>query len=634
MKRRLANVGLPLLSKELAEMAQLRRTYSVRVAFAILMFSTSVLIILPTYNAFRGSPRGFFGHGAQFLDVLFAIEWAGLVLFVPAVVSGALTAEKERNTLQLLFLTKLGPWTILLEKLMSRLVPVATFLLVSLPLVFIAYLWGGLTQNDLELAIAELVLTAFQLASIALFCSAFCATSAGALILSYVITALIFLFPFLAVLGILLFNWISREMGAGQSTLFLMLNAPQNHATVEGLITSTLGIDLDWVFGRRFGPALPRPFHATLPPFVVIPVIGVLFLLLARGAVVRRAAPQPKHRIRRLFAWLDARFIRLNDRYGKGILITSPDSGLPEANPVTWREKRRGNLGRINYLIRVLLVLELPLLTVSVLSATFGHEPNFTTLGTIGLLLWPIALLLIIVRAAGLIAAEKARQTLDVLLATPLSLSELAGAKLRGLGRMKTIVAIPIVFQTLLIAWLRLGVGRGFSYSGYYGYRVDRHVLATGGDAMFYLFVAGLNIVILFGLTTQLAFLFGLYAKTQGRAVTAVLGVFVGFCVVPLFVRLAIDENWARDFLYLSPIADILVNEFPRLGDEWRRARMFGTPMLDWQFHPILHCALFAVIVWVLAAVNRRLAARILMRPKTPRTPAQPKRRLPQFAET
>ena len=109
---------MPLLSKELAEMAQLRRTYLARVGFAFLLFSTSALLFLPTYQALSKLPRGVFGHGAEFFDVLYAIEWAGLVLFVPAVVSGALTAEKERNTLQLLFLTKLGPWTILLEKLL------------------------------------------------------------------------------------------------------------------------------------------------------------------------------------------------------------------------------------------------------------------------------------------------------------------------------------------------------------------------------------------------------------------------------------------------------------------------------------------------------------------------------------
>ena len=52
------------------------------------MFSTSALLFLPSYQAFSKFPRGVFGHGAEFFDVLFAIEWAGLVLFVPAVVSG------------------------------------------------------------------------------------------------------------------------------------------------------------------------------------------------------------------------------------------------------------------------------------------------------------------------------------------------------------------------------------------------------------------------------------------------------------------------------------------------------------------------------------------------------------------
>ncbi len=461
MRWRWANVGLPLLSKELAEMAQLRRTYAVRVAFAVLIYLTSALLFVPLYWALQRSPQGFLGHGADVLDVVYAIEWGGLVLFVPAIVSGALTAEKERNTLQLLFLTKLGPWTIVFEKLLSRLVPVATFLLVSLPLLFIAYLLGGLTQTDLERATTELALMAFQLAAIALFCSAFCATSASAFILAYVLTAFVFLFPFLAIPAILLHDWFSMQMGAGHTALYSWLNSPENLPARVTWLTSTLGINLEWVFGQRpIGPSLVRPFHTTPKPYVVISAIGTLFLVLARSAVVRRAAPQPKHRVRRIFAWLDARFTRLNDRYGKGILIASPDSGLPEADPVTWREKRRGNLGRINYLIRVLLVLEFPLLAVSVLSAAFGSDPHFTTLGTIGLLLWPIAILLIIVRAAGLIAAEKARQTLDVLLATPLSLPELAGSKLRGLGRMKVIIALPIVFQTLLITWLRVAVGR------------------------------------------------------------------------------------------------------------------------------------------------------------------------------
>jgi ABC-type transport system involved in multi-copper enzyme maturation permease subunit len=632
MKRRWANLGLPLLSKELAEMAQLRRTYLARVGFALLMFSMSALLFLPTYQALSKLPKGVFGHGAKFFDVLFAIEWAGLVLFVPAVVSGALTAEKERNTLQLLFLTKLAPWTILLEKLLSRLVPVATFLLVSLPLLFIAYLWGGLTQSDVGLAMAELALVVFELAAIALFCSAFCATSASAFILSYVITALVFLCPFLIVLTLLFFNCWSRLVGAGDLTLVALANAPAHRDTVLTFLTSTLGINLAWLFDQRFGPGVVRPFHTVRLPFVIIPIVGVVFLLLARRAIVSRAVPQPKHRIRRLFAWLDRLFTRLNDRYAKGILLASPDSGIPEGNPVAWREKRRGNLGRVNYLIRVLVVLESPILVVSVISAGFGRELEFTTLGTIGLVLWPIGLLIVLVRAAGLVAAEKARQTLDVLLTTPLSASELIGAKMRGLRRTMAIVAVPIIFQTLLIVFLRLAVGQLQPYSG----REDsRQILATGGEAMLFLFVIGLNLVILFKLAAELAFFFGLYAKTQARAVTYAVSVFAAMSFLPVIFRIGIREIWAGDVLYLSPIADILVSEFPWLGVQWRHpsTNWLEIRTAEWQFYPLLHCAFYAVIVWVLMRVNRRLAAGVLLRPKREPASSRLARRMPQMAD-
>ena len=258
------------------------------------------------------------------------------------------------------------------------------------------------------------------------------------------------------------------------------------------------------------------------------------------------------------------------------------------------------------------------------ISAGFGHEANFNTLGTIGLILWPIALLIMLVRAAGLVAAEKARQTLDVLLTTPLSASELIGAKMRGLRRTMAIVAVPIIFQTLLIAFLRLAVGQLQPYSG----REDgRQILGTGREALLYLFVIGLNLVILFKLAAELAFLFGLYAKTQARAVTFAVSVFVAMCFLPVMVRISIRENWAGDVLYLSPIADILVSEFPWLGVEWGRYRRSGwvpDRTAEWQFYPLLHCALYAVIVVVLAGVNRRLAAEVLLRPKRQRTSSRP----------
>ncbi len=95
-------------------------------------------------------------------------------------------------------------------------------------------------------------------------------------------------------------------------------------------------------------------------------------------------------------------------------------------------------------------------------------------------------------------------------------------------------------------------------------------------------------------------------------------------------------EKWAWDLLYLSPIADILVSQFPSFGIEWERTLSgvwWGRKSVAWQFYPLLHCALYAVIVLALAAINRRLAGRVLLRSKIRPTPALPAGWMPQLAQ-
>jgi len=117
----LPKLGLPMFAKELVELAHRPRTYTVRAMFAVLLFLLSAVLFAPTMQAAQITRLGLFGKRANLLDVLYEVEWFGLCLFVPALVSGVPAAEKERNTLQLLLLTRLGPWAILIAKLLSRL---------------------------------------------------------------------------------------------------------------------------------------------------------------------------------------------------------------------------------------------------------------------------------------------------------------------------------------------------------------------------------------------------------------------------------------------------------------------------------------------------------------------------------
>ncbi len=234
MKWRRPNLALPLFSKELGEMAQRRQTYIARVAFTLLVFLMSLLLFLPTFRAARLSPFAVLGQGGRLLDVIYEIEWWGLCLFVPALVSPTLAAEKERQTLQLLFLTRLGPWTIVLEKLVSRFVPVGTFLLVSLPLLLIAYLLGGVTQQDVGFAALGLVASAFQIGCIAIFCSAFFGTTAMALVASYVITAFVSLLPYLVLLALVLYQSLYRGIVGHYPEFLKWIDDPQMQVVLRG----------------------------------------------------------------------------------------------------------------------------------------------------------------------------------------------------------------------------------------------------------------------------------------------------------------------------------------------------------------------------------------------------------------
>ena len=608
MRLQMRKFGLPLLGKELAEMAQRRRTYWVRVAFALLIFSMSALVFLPTYREAQGSSFGLLGKGAELLDVLYVLEWVGLCLFVPATVSGALAAEKERNTLQLLFLTQLRPWTILLEKLLSRFVPIVTFLLVSLPLLFVAYLMGGLTAGDLEFAAAGLFATAFQVGCLALFCSAFCATSASAIVMTYALLILLLLSPFIEALSIVSLIGVLRPVGGSQSALLYWLESARSHDVLDPIMMSPIGINLVWLFDRG---ALDRPFHTSWFPVTVIASSGGVFLLLARWVLVRRMAPVPKHRVRRLFQWLDRTFLRLNQRYARGIVFVRPGNDLPEENPIAWREKRRGNLGRVNHLIRTLLVLEFPILAFTVLLAVSGGHLNYTGMSVLAFLLWTIAILAVFVRAAGLIAAEKAHQTLDVLLTTPLSLSALAGDKMRGMRRLMFIVSVPILFHAVFVSYLQASTG---SSRG----AVREPPFESGeAQAVFYVFATLLNLPLVLALVAELGFLCGLRARTQGRAVITALSVFIASSVLPfLFLRFT---QASAATLYLSPSAGVVVNELPDLAFDRVQVRYslrgMGTESgAVIGFRMPIYWLTCAVVLTALMYVNRVWAARALLR--------------------
>ena len=86
--------------------------------------------------------------------------------------------------------------------------------------------------------------------------------------------------------------------------------------------------------------------------------------------------------------------------------------------PCHWKRERT-SIGTTRYLVRFLILLEIPVVIAMRLSM-FGHDPRMgiPPVYVAAWALWIVAALVLTIQSTGLIGLERSRQTLDVLLTT------------------------------------------------------------------------------------------------------------------------------------------------------------------------------------------------------------------------
>ena len=528
-----------MLARELVEQAARRRTYIIRVTYALLLFGITYCMF---YDLLRGtSAFASLGRGRQMFSTLMWLQFIGIYVFMPALGATSIAVEKERSTIGLLLLTRLSPGTIVLEKLLSRMVPMATFLLLGLPLLGFTYTLGGFQMSDFAFNAAALTVALLQTAALALFCSAFCRTSTGALISAYVLQVSLMFGPVVL---------------AGFSV-------------GHGLISRSW-FTLSWMF---CAPALVNNGRLGIYSVLVfVPLLGVTAALLiaSRIVLVPRAFALPKHRLQKLFRGLDGLFARWNkNRYTRGIILIRDADRLPETRPIAWVETTRTVLGSLRYLVRMLLVVE-SLLGVTLLLIAMLPNEAYWVVSMLVFAGWIGSVGLVAVKGASLIAAERSRQTLDVLLTMPISSHELLRQKLSGIHRLMAVLAVPMLTLFIFDAWWRYGPETTNQWEA------QKRLYPA-----LYLTSAVVNLVIYLNLTAWISILIGLRSRSQTRAVLMSLGAVVAFCIGPLLMLFVLitmtglrGEEPFTWLLLSSPMMSVVFNEF----NAWRE--VFKAPWL------------------------------------------------------
>ncbi len=214
----------PILVKELRSRMRGARAFILLTVYLLVLGGVTLLL----YSALASSIGNDLNAGRQIGKTLFlviaAVALIEVCVITPALTSGSIAGEKERQTFDLLIASLLSPWQIIWGKLASALAFALLLILAVVPIMSLAFLFGGVSPAEILIALAGLVATAVCYAAVGLFWSSFMGSSLGAT--SFALGSIIMVLlgiPFLIVIFTLIFGQsISSELL--ESALFVYIS--------------------------------------------------------------------------------------------------------------------------------------------------------------------------------------------------------------------------------------------------------------------------------------------------------------------------------------------------------------------------------------------------------------------------
>lgn len=488
MQSNLARFTLPLLAKELTEQSAQWRTYALRTTYGLVLYSVGLGLFIRGIGGWDDQSFSLLGAGGRLFGAVTYYQLAAIYVLLPIITAGVITAEKERDTLGILLITKLGPTTIVLEKYLSRVLPMLMYMLMSLPLLAVAYSLGGVENGQVLQAGVMLTVCVLQVGALAVFLSAWCRTTAQAVVATYA--------------------WLGINFVLCSFTLQFQQPGP--------IVDLIIQIFAPYLITMSARDATDRARDLAMRGCVPV----VLYLWLARRCLWSRAFLQARSWTLVILQFIDRFFHRINqNRFTRGVVLVQDHAALPTEQPVAWRETKKRAFGTTRYVIRFLLIIETPLIAMLLipLSAITEWNHHRYVTGDVALnAVWLIAMFAVLTQSTALVAGERARQTLDVLLSTPLTMEAIVQQKMAGVRRFQRVLWIPL--GTVLLFY---GLWARFS-----GFPVQE---ATGWLALRTIALA----LIYLPLVSWLGFYSSLWCRTQTQALTLAAIIIAAAIVFP-----------------------------------------------------------------------------------------------------
>jgi ABC-type transport system involved in multi-copper enzyme maturation permease subunit len=443
----------PIFEKELRVASRRKRNHLLRVLYLLALF----LILMFAYLTMR--ERGYTSVAVrmerqnQLGQVFFACFGMfcaiAMGLIGPVLTCTAISAERLHRTLHVLLMTPITSWQIVSGKLCSRLLIAFLLLGLSLPVLALVRLLGGVEIEQMFAVMAMCAATAIFCGAIGLFFSTFLNRAYGVLLLSY--ATLLFLYLFLPFVSVLMLQrtanrpWFMQFLTAVNPYFAIGFMTTMGRFRISSqwmtnvslhLLAAAILVMLSSIILRRLarkeGGEASGPLAATGPAF------PVAIASENSTAPLPMSMPAPS-------------------------MAAAPDvtrvSRSVDDNPVLWREIRRPLIGRKSMQIACGIIVVVLLLISYMALAANNDLGDFDTQIGYAIIFNGLLWLIISVISATAIAQEKESDTWTLLLATPLSARQIVMGKFMGLVRRLllpfALVAVHFVIFAVcnLISW-------------------------------------------------------------------------------------------------------------------------------------------------------------------------------------
>jgi len=248
----------PIVTKEVRSRMRTWRAPVVMAAFLTVLAAVGYAAYRATAPLVNGtSNRG--QVGVAVFAALSATVMVLVALIVPGLVGGAVSGERERQTLDLLLVTPVGPARIIAGKLASALLFVLLLVVAALPLFSVVFILGGVDLGSVIAVVVVTLVTALTLGGLSMFCSVVLRRTTSATVSSYIAGFLLFVGPLVA--GALVYSSSTpQQLNAITTTPGVISIGGSSGASSRGPVA----------FGNPAPPALVIPQKSSGPPSVIL----------------------------------------------------------------------------------------------------------------------------------------------------------------------------------------------------------------------------------------------------------------------------------------------------------------------------------------------------------------------------